>query len=210
VSSLLPTIPTPDDSIHPASTLVPCPAAIPPCPGSFIPEAALKAHLPAATFSLYRQSFIKAHIRPFADKHTTELSQCPSCPYFELRPLPRLSPTWQWLLLIVLYVFSFFFHLNPTLHLTSLLRRLEISRSTSLLRCPGCKTTSCRLCFEPVYGIHRCGQAEEPADEAQSLRIAVEQAMADSLKRICPHCEVAFIKADGCNHMRCPCGGHMW
>ena len=38
------------------------------------------------------------------------------------------------------------------------------------------------------------------------MRLHVEQAMADAVKRVCPHCNLAFIKSDGCNHLICPCG----
>lgn len=211
VTSLLPTIPTPEATVDPRSTLVPCPAAIPPCPGSYLPESALQVVLPQTTFALYKQAFHKAHLRPFVEENR-EISQCPSCPYFVLRPLPSLDPTWEQLILIGLWILSFWFTLKhpPARYLSTSLRRIEISRSTSLFRCPDCKTTSCRICSTPVHGLHRCGQPDGMEDDAHALRIAVEQAMADSLKRVCPHCEVAFVKTEGCNHMRCRCGAHMW
>lgn len=38
------------------------------------------------------------------------------------------------------------------------------------------------------------------------MRIYVEKAMADAIKRTCPVCHISFVKSDGCNKLTCPCG----
>ncbi|SCV67453.1 BQ2448_5064 [Microbotryum intermedium] len=67
-----------------------------------------------------------------------------------------------------------------------------------------CGRTSCRLCHQlvPSEGMHACNQ-----DRQESLRLAIETAMSEAVKRVCTKCGVAFTKDSGCNKMTCPrCG----
>ncbi|KAK4703167.1 hypothetical protein P7C70_g3050, partial [Phenoliferia sp. Uapishka_3] len=58
-----------------------------------------------------------------------------------------------------------------------------------------CGRQSCITC-QRVYveGFHRCYE-----DEKEGMRLAVEKAMSDAVKRNCPACGVAFQKESGCN-----------
>lgn len=73
----------------------------------------------------------------------------------------------------------------------------------TMLQCrsPECGKLSCRICFQQCLPSHRCLE-----DERDALRLKVEQAMADAVKRTCPECNLSFTKYDGCNKMTCRCG----
>lgn len=63
---------------------------------------------------------------------------------------------------------------------------------------PGnCGKLSCLTC-QKVYvpGAHQC------YDEQEGLRLAIEKAMSEAVKRTCPACGVAFQKSSGCNKVR--------
>lgn len=64
-----------------------------------------------------------------------------------------------------------------------------------------CGRESCIECGKEWQPFHRCFE-----QESDSVRIFVEKAMADAVKRTCPRCNVSFIKSDGCNKLTCPCG----
>jgi hypothetical protein len=58
-----------------------------------------------------------------------------------------------------------------------------------------CGRSSCLICGRAwVEGLHTCWE-----DEQEGLRLAVERAMSDAVKRTCPSCGVAFQKESGCN-----------
>ncbi|KAM0787395.1 hypothetical protein ACM66B_003480 [Microbotryomycetes sp. NB124-2] len=64
-----------------------------------------------------------------------------------------------------------------------------------------CGKTSCRTCHKQIdmrmgSGAHKCWQ-----DETDSLRLAVERARTQAVKRTCPKCGLAFVKESGCNKM---------
>ncbi|EJD46990.1 hypothetical protein AURDEDRAFT_102856 [Auricularia subglabra TFB-10046 SS5] len=73
-------------------------------------------------------------------------------------------------------------------------------------RNPDCGLASCMLCDKawPSTASHNCAE-----DEKEKLRLFVEQAMAEAVKRTCPKCRCAFVKDGGCNKMTCPCGYKM-
>lgn len=73
-----------------------------------------------------------------------------------------------------------------------------------------CGRRSCLLCAAPLdegthVSLHRCADDEQ----RDSLRLAVERAMSDAIKRVCPECGVGFVKAGGCNKVVCRCGYSM-
>jgi hypothetical protein len=43
----------------------------------------------------------------------------------------------------------------------------------------------------------------------QTKQVAQSDVYVDSLDK-CPHCMAPWIKNEGCNHMRCPCGKQFW
>lgn len=58
-----------------------------------------------------------------------------------------------------------------------------------------CGRVSCLSCGRAyVEGLHRCFE-----DEKEGLRLAVEKAMSEAVKRTCPNCAVTWAKNDGCN-----------
>ena len=60
-----------------------------------------------------------------------------------------------------------------------------------------CGKLSCLVCFkEWKEGVHRCFEDDD------GLRLAMEKAMSEAIKRDCPSCGVAFVKTDGCNKVR--------
>ena len=81
-------------------------------------------------------------------------------------------------------------------------------RSTRFVcRNRSCGLGSCVVCAKawPSMIVHSCVE-----DERDQLRLYVEQAMADAIKRVCPQCGCGFVKDGGCNKMTCRCGYKMW
>lgn len=69
---------------------------------------------------------------------------------------------------------------------------------------PSCGRSSCLTCAQEWRDIHVCYESER-----QDLRVHVERAMAEAVKRTCPRCNTSFIKASGCNKLTCVCGYKM-
>ena len=68
-------------------------------------------------------------------------------------------------------------------------------------RNPSCSRASCRLCRVAWRDPHKCNEREE-----LSLRTTVEAARSAAMKRVCPKCNLSFVKESGCNKMTCTCG----
>lgn len=66
---------------------------------------------------------------------------------------------------------------------------------------PSCNRYSCRLCKVAWKDPHKCNEKEEV-----SLRTAIEAAKSAATKRVCPKCNLSFVKESGCNKMTCTCG----
>ncbi|KAK6531603.1 hypothetical protein TWF694_002787 [Orbilia ellipsospora] len=64
-----------------------------------------------------------------------------------------------------------------------------------------CGRKSCRNCGKEWKAFHKCFE-----NEAEALRLCVENAMAAAIKRTCPSCGTSFVKSDGCNKLTCVCG----
>jgi len=152
-----------------------------------------------------------------------KLVRCPFCAYAEiddlylppphprfrlrlrLRHRRRLAPLLLTLtLLLALLPLLLFLAPLLTTALTTLRARTHRPTKFSCLR-PTCLRASCLLCAKPWLDIHAC--AEHP--HARSLRTTVEAARTAALKRTCPRCALAFIKASGCNKLTCLCGYQM-
>ncbi|KAL8400041.1 hypothetical protein RB594_000451 [Gaeumannomyces avenae] len=69
---------------------------------------------------------------------------------------------------------------------------------------PSCGRTSCLSCGKAWADIHVCHESALVA-----LRTQVEQAMSMAIKRVCPRCNMSFVKTAGCNKLTCPCGYKM-
>ncbi|KAI9830670.1 MAG: hypothetical protein M1826_004499 [Phylliscum demangeonii] len=69
---------------------------------------------------------------------------------------------------------------------------------------PRCGRASCLSCGKEWRDIHICYESEQVA-----LRTFVERAMAEAVKRTCPHCQLSFVKSSGCNRLTCVCGYRM-
>ncbi|KAK1827608.1 putative E3 ubiquitin-protein ligase ARI4 [Podospora conica] len=69
---------------------------------------------------------------------------------------------------------------------------------------PQCGRASCLDCKKEWEDIHVCNESSLVA-----LRTQVEQAMSMAIKRVCPRCNMSFVKLTGCNKLVCPCGYKM-
>ncbi|RPA92125.1 hypothetical protein L873DRAFT_1831224 [Choiromyces venosus 120613-1] len=80
--------------------------------------------------------------------------------------------------------------------------RIQRKRRGNFFRCGNvrCARDSCLECGREWAPFHKCYEKEE-----DSVRIYVEKAMADAIKRTCPVCHISFVKSDGCNKLTCPC-----
>ncbi|KAI8884855.1 hypothetical protein K501DRAFT_284663 [Backusella circina FSU 941] len=135
-------------------------------------------------------------------KESGQKIQCCACSYFELdestRPLNSIfvgrviQRVAQWLM----------WDVEGDLKLAYL--RVTKARRGTLFQCRNdkqCGVLTCLLCQRPVRGMHTCYE-----EETDGLRLYVEKAMVDAVKRTCPICNLSFQKSDGCNKIVCRCG----
>ena len=153
--------------------------------------------------------------------------RCPFCSYAEVDDVcypqgsPRFKPkginSWSNLLLFFVVLFatalfcwqyfwlSFFFsmpRLRPCCKRAfELLARKRHLGLRFLCRSSRCSQASCRICRALWHDPHKCNEREE-----LTLRIAIEAARSAAMKRVCPKCNLAFVKESGCNKMTCTCG----
>lgn len=90
--------------------------------------------------------------------------------------------------------------------LESALRRLHMKRRGLRFQClsPACNRTSCVSCSSPWHDPHTCYSSQ-----LTSLRLTLERATTDAVKRTCPQCNLGFVKSEGCNKLVCLCGYSM-
>lgn len=88
----------------------------------------------------------------------------------------------------------------------SALRRIQLKRRGLRFRClsPACGRASCLSCSAPWHDPHECYSSQ-----VQSLRLTLERATTDAIKRTCPSCNLGFVKSEGCNKLLCLCGYSM-
>jgi hypothetical protein len=86
------------------------------------------------------------------------------------------------------------------------LRQLHLRRRGLRFQClsPTCGRASCLSCMAPWHDPHKCYSSQ-----VQSLRLTLERATTDAVKRTCPSCNLGFVKAEGCNKLVCICGYSM-
>ncbi|KAI9279608.1 hypothetical protein BY458DRAFT_431524 [Sporodiniella umbellata] len=168
-----------------------------PCEGC-LPMRSLESVLSNDLVKAYEQSQLES----FASNE--ERIQCCACAYFELDDASRpefLNPPWlrsisRWLMVVefaLLCFFSysllsivislpwlFFLQWDVLSDLSTAYERLIQNRRGSVLKCknPECKTDTCLQCQRPFRGLHTCWEKE-----TDGLRLYVEKAMADAVKR---------------------------
>ncbi|KAJ8118244.1 hypothetical protein OPT61_g742 [Boeremia exigua] len=88
----------------------------------------------------------------------------------------------------------------------SALRRIHLKRRGLRFQClsPTCSRASCLSCAAPWHDPHTCYSSQ-----LTSLRLTLERATTDAVKRTCPQCNLGFVKSEGCNKLICLCGYSM-
>ncbi|KAF1838290.1 hypothetical protein BDW02DRAFT_565111 [Decorospora gaudefroyi] len=171
-------------------------------------------------------------------KSNLPLIQCPFCPYAELddlalpdtdffthlrfRPRPIIlaslasvpllelfcfKATQALLLALVLYTFiTITFRLPLLPAFRTALRHIHLKRRGLRFQClsPTCHRASCLACSLPWHDPHTCFSSQ-----LTSLRLTLERATTDAVKRTCPQCNLGFVKSEGCNKLVCLCGYSM-
>jgi hypothetical protein len=86
------------------------------------------------------------------------------------------------------------------------LRRIHLKRRGLRFQClsPTCGRASCLSCALPWHDPHTCFSSQ-----LTSLRLTLERATTDAVKRTCPQCNLGFVKSEGCNKLVCLCGYSM-
>ena len=69
-----------------------------------------------------------------------------------------------------------------------------------------CGIYSCLLCSSPLNpaasSLHRCHSSSSPTTPAESLRLALENAASEAVRRVCMKCGTSGVKDEGCNKVR--------
>jgi hypothetical protein len=88
----------------------------------------------------------------------------------------------------------------------SALRLIHLKRRGLRFQClsPTCGRSSCLTCAAPWHDPHTCYSSQ-----LTSLRLTLERATTDAVKRTCPQCNLGFVKSEGCNKLVCLCGYSM-
>jgi hypothetical protein len=88
----------------------------------------------------------------------------------------------------------------------SALRLIHLKRRGLRFTClsPSCLRSSCLTCSAPWHDPHTCYSSQ-----LTSLRLTLERATTDAVKRTCPQCNLGFVKSEGCNKLVCLCGYSM-
>ncbi|KAJ4363209.1 hypothetical protein N0V83_010329 [Neocucurbitaria cava] len=102
--------------------------------------------------------------------------------------------------------FALLFRIPVIQPLHDALRRLHLKRRGLRFQClsPTCGRASCLSCNLPWHDPHTCFSSQ-----LTSLRLTLERATTDAVKRTCPQCNLGFVKSEGCNKLVCLCGYSM-
>jgi hypothetical protein len=79
--------------------------------------------------------------------------------------------------------------------LQSALRRIHLKRRGLRFQCLS------PTCHRAWHDPHTCYSSQ-----LTSLRLTLERATTDAVKRTCPQCNLGFVKSEGCNKLVCLCG----
>ncbi|KAF2475888.1 uncharacterized protein BDR25DRAFT_278633 [Lindgomyces ingoldianus] len=133
-----------------------------------------------------------------------------SLPLIQLLCFVAIGIAFRFLLLFIFFIVSLNFLLPRPLPLFPPLRaalhRIHLKRRGFRFKClaPTCSRTSCLSCSAPWHDPHACYSSQ-----LQSLRLTLERATTDAVKRTCPNCNLGFVKSEGCNKLVCLCGYSM-
>ncbi|KAF1361246.1 hypothetical protein EJ07DRAFT_164804 [Lizonia empirigonia] len=111
------------------------------------------------------------------------------------------------LLFVLIYaIFALLFRVPIITPFQSALRRIHLKRRGLRFQClsPTCSRASCLSCSAPWHDPHTCFSSQ-----LTSLRLTLERATTDAVKRTCPQCNLGFVKSEGCNKLVCLCGYSM-
>jgi len=77
----------------------------------------------------------------------------------------------------------------------------------TVLKCenPDCRRETCMICRQPNHMPVSCNDLHQENPKT-SMRIFIENCIAEAVVRKCHRCNSRFVKVNGCNMMRCPCG----
>ncbi|KAF2201071.1 hypothetical protein GQ43DRAFT_48260 [Delitschia confertaspora ATCC 74209] len=181
----------------------------------FSTEALLRCELPLirCPFCPYAEldEFALPNQNPF---HGLQLKVWPlmiaSVPLIQFLYLASVYLAFRILLFIILLLFPVTFLLPYTsvflVPMSAAVRRLRLKRRGLKFPClsPTCSRASCLSCSAPWHDPHTCYSSQR-----QSLRLTLERATTDAVKRTCPNCNLGFVKSEGCNKLVCLCGYSM-
>ena len=172
-------------------------------------------------------------------KSQLPLARCPFCSYAELddfalanaellanlRPKPRpialvsfasvpllellcfkATQTIVFFLVLLYASIALFLRIPIITPFQAALRRIHLKRRGLRFQClsPTCSRSSCLSCSAPWHDPHTCYSSQ-----LTSLRLTLERATTDAVKRTCPQCNLGFVKSEGCNKLVCLCGYSM-
>ncbi len=82
-------------------------------------------------------------------------------------------------------------------------RKITLEKRGPIFKCQSahCGRQTCVHCNKEFNPFHRCYE-----EETDGMRLHIEAAMANAVKRTCPNCNLSFVKSDGCNKLVCRCG----
>lgn len=109
-------------------------------------------------------------------------------------------------LVLIYSLVTILFHLPIPSSMQIALRRIHLKRRGLRFQClsPTCSRSSCLSCSLPWHDPHTCFSSQ-----LTSLRLTLERATTDAVKRTCPQCNLGFVKSEGCNKLVCLCGYSM-
>ncbi|KAF9694101.1 hypothetical protein EKO04_007972 [Ascochyta lentis] len=133
------------------------------------------------------------------------LASLASVPLLELLCF-KTTQTVVFLLVLLYATFAFIFRVPIITPFQSALRRIHLKRRGLRFQClsPTCSRASCLSCCAPWHDPHMCYSSQ-----LTSLRLTLERATTDAVKRTCPQCNLGFVKSEGCNKLVCLCGYSM-
>ncbi len=74
------------------------------------------------------------------------------------------------------------------------------------IHCPECNVMYCTSCNSNHTGL-TCEEFQRRQTIGKDPRLLAAEAMSRACTRSCPHCGQDYVKSDGCNKIRCKCGG---
>ncbi|KAL5413992.1 hypothetical protein PMIN04_009203 [Paraphaeosphaeria minitans] len=178
----------------------------------FTNEAMLKSRLP----------LVRCPFCPYAEIDDLSLSFAKLLFTLRFKPTPLLFASVPLLQALCFHVFrvfafsltlilAFLIAINSALStpfplfstVQTALRKVHLKRRGLRFTClsPTCARPSCLACAAPWHDPHSCYSSQ-----LTSLRLTLERATTDAVKRTCPQCSMSFVKSEGCNKLVCTCG----